>query len=187
MVSPRAFELDDSADRNDAGTSRYGAYLAHHQHLFRDDEAPTGDPAEFALMAWQVAASPIMTPSYVRAHPRVQGTAPHWDDERRAALAVQLALPTSAVATPLVWRGHGWTHDRYAARWLDPFDNSKATVLPTLTVRIPVPLEVLPDPRYRLGVPITETAKGALRVLCALMNAELSDVLADLDSAGARR
>jgi hypothetical protein len=187
MVSPRAFELDDSADRNDAGTSRYGAYLTHHHHLFRDDEAPTADPAEFALMAWRVAVSPIMTPSYVRAHPRVQGTDAHWDDEGRAALAVHLALPASALATPLAWRGQGWTRDRYAERWFDPVDNSKATVLPTLTVRIPLPLEVLPDPRYRLGVPITETAKGALRVLCALMNAELSGVLSDLDGAGVIR
>jgi hypothetical protein len=182
MVSSRAFGVDDSADLSGANPSRYGVYLAHHQHLFRDGDTPTADLAEFALMAWQVARPPIMAPSYVRAHPRVQGTDVHWDDEHRAALVVHVALPAPAVAHRLAWQDRSWTHDRRAGRWLDPVDNTTTTVLATLTIRVPVPFEVLPDPLYRLGVPHTATAKSAVRVLCALVNAELAGVLADLDA-----
>lgn len=187
MISTLAFELDDDADRNESGTSRYGEHLAHHQHLFRDGDAPTTDLAAFALMAWRVAGPPIMTPSYVRANPRVLSTATGWDVEDRAGLAVYLALPTSALMDRAAWRGLRWPRNRYASEWRDRIDNNRTTVLASLTVNIPIPREMLPDPRYRLGAPDADTAKGALRVLCALLNAELSGVLAELDAAEVAR
>jgi hypothetical protein len=91
MTSSVAFTVDDTADHTESGTSRYGAYLTHHQHLFRDGDIPTTDLAEFAIAAWRVALPPIMTPSYLRPHPRVQGSDAHWDEEHRAALVAHLA------------------------------------------------------------------------------------------------
>jgi hypothetical protein len=60
------------------------------------------------------------------------------------------------------------------------------TALATLTVRVPVPVEVLPDPLYRLGVPDMATATSAVRVLCAVVNAELDNLLADVDTGVSR-
>lgn len=176
-----AFDLDDGSDLNDAGTSRYGDHLAHHQHLFRDGAAPTTDEAAFALMAWQVAGPSLMTPSYVRAHPRVVATAATWDSEDRPGVTVHLALPATALADRLTRHGPGWVRERYATRWPDQNDNSRTSIHASLMVNIPIARDLLPAPRYQLGIPDPATAKGALRVLCALLNAELAGVLAELD------
>src|SRR6266536_4747559 len=70
--------VDSDWDRTNASdrVSRYGAYLRSHTELFDYSwgEAPgsiTEDPGEFAIAALQVATGPIMSPGYVRWHPRV--------------------------------------------------------------------------------------------------------------------
>lgn len=183
MVSPLPFTLDLSADHNEDGTSRYGNYLTQHQHLFPDDEPRTSDAgrAQFALAAWRVANSPIMSPSYVQPHPRVQGCEVHWDYENRGAVAVHVALPMPAALYRPEWRG--WARDRLT-RWGDPVDNSRVTALTVLTVRVPVPLKLLPDPVYRVDVPDTWMAKRAVNVLLEALNTELGDLLADIDRGG---
>lgn len=188
MFSPRVFAPDDGADKMPAsdGRSRYGSYLARHQHQFRDDDVPTADVFAFALVAWQLAQAPIMNPGYVRGHARVQSTAAHWDHDNRPAIAVTLAAPPAAATTRLMSRWRGWTCDHIAEQWVDPASNDQTTALTTLTVRVPLHADTLPTPRYHNDIPDTATAKRAVKVLCRLLNTELAGVLAALDQRAAR-
>src|SRR5215510_1858703 len=65
-----AFWIDRDYDREHAGdgVSRYGAYLrgAIFEPWTDHDQA-----VERAVFAWQRATGPVMSPSYVRYHPRV--------------------------------------------------------------------------------------------------------------------
>ena len=185
---PRAFATDDRYDRDNAsdGRSRYGFYLADHRHLFLDD-VPTADVAWFAFSAWEVANSPIMSPGYVHTHPRVIATEPHWDDNGRPALTVRLVaswpLRVLDVLGPDVntWRLHRDTQGCVYA-WSEPWDNDTVSVFTTLTVRVPVVVDLLPTPRYRDDVPDTQTAKHAVNVLCANANTIVNALCVALDN-----
>ena len=67
---PTAFWVDRGYDREYAsdGVSRYGAYLrnATFEPWTDDDRA-----VEWAVFAWERATGPVMSPGYVRCHPRV--------------------------------------------------------------------------------------------------------------------
>ena len=67
-----AFWADRDYDREHAsdGTSRYGAYLrdAIFEPWTDHDQA-----VEWAVFAWERATGPVMSPGYVRYHPRVLG------------------------------------------------------------------------------------------------------------------
>lgn len=186
MVSPPAFTTDDRVDRERAsdGVSRYGAYLAQRQYAFHEDDEPTADRVAFALAAWSIAGSPIMSPGYVSCHPRIQGTEVHWDDDHRAAIAVEIAVPAPLAAGKLPSRWRGWTCDHWARRWLDPYVNDRVTALTTLTVRVPLDPTELPIPKYVSGTPNTTTAKRAVAAICRRLNAELDGLLDALDTSG---
>jgi hypothetical protein len=187
MPSRPAFRTDDRADRDLAsdGVSRYGAYLARHRHLFHrdgDEAPPTRDPVQYALAAWTIACPPIMAPGYVSSHLRIQDVTVHWDDEHRAALAVHIAAPAPAVTATLCSPWQDWAREHWPGRWFDPYDNDRVTVLTTLTVRVPLDPHRLPDPRYRSGIPDTDTAKQTVASLCAALNTDLTGLLAALDT-----
>ena len=69
-VAPAAFWVDRDHDREHAsdGISRYGAYLrdAAFEPWTDHDQA-----VEWAVFAWRRATGPVMSPGYVRYHPRV--------------------------------------------------------------------------------------------------------------------
>lgn len=69
-LAPTAFWVDRDHDREYAsdGISRYGAYLrgAAFEPWTDHDQA-----VEWAVFAWQRATGPVMSPGYVRSHPRV--------------------------------------------------------------------------------------------------------------------
>ncbi len=71
-LAPTAFRVDRDYDREHAsdGISRYGAYLrdATFEPWTDDDQA-----VEWAVFAWERATGPVMSPGYVRYHPRVLG------------------------------------------------------------------------------------------------------------------
>lgn len=187
MALQRAFTTNDRQDEALAsdGVSRYGAYLRQRSHTFRHDGQdcpPTTDPVRFVITAWTIASSPIMAPAYVTPHPRIQDVTVHWDDDHRAALAVQIAVAAPAAANhlPSPWRG--WIHHHEPQRWFDPYDNDSVTVLTTLTVRLPLNPTRLPAPQYRSGAPDTIVAKHAVAAVCRDLNAELNDVLTVLDT-----
>jgi hypothetical protein len=68
--APTAFWIDRDYDREQASNSisRYGAYLrdASFEPWTDDDQA-----VEWAVFAWRRATGPVMSPGYVRYHPRV--------------------------------------------------------------------------------------------------------------------
>jgi hypothetical protein len=68
--TPTAFWVDRDYDCEHAsdGISRYGAYLrdAAFEPWTDHDQA-----VEWAVFAWQSATGPVMSPGYVRYHPRV--------------------------------------------------------------------------------------------------------------------
>ena len=68
--TPTAFWVERDYDREQAsdGISRYGAYLrdATFEPWTDDDQA-----VEWAVFAWRRATGPVMSPGYVRYHPRV--------------------------------------------------------------------------------------------------------------------
>lgn len=182
-----AFTVDDTTDHDVAsdGLSRYGAYLRQKWALFHVDgpgHPPTQDDVQFAVVAWTIARPPIMAPGYVSDHPRIQNATIHWDDDARAAVAVQIAVPAwpGAYRIPSHWRG--WTCPPAALRWTAPYDNDRPTVLTSLTVRIPVAAEELPTPRYRSGAAETAAAKRAVMSLCEIVNTELAGVLTEIDT-----
>jgi hypothetical protein len=193
MLLDNAFQIDDHQDQNLAsdGKSRYGAYLRDkRQRFFHNgpDSPLTVDPVEFAVSAWSVATPPIMSPGYVTGHPRIQDTTIHWDDEHRAALAVEIAVPAPPITHRLPSRWSGWVQDSgWGPRWRDPDDNDHLTVLSTVTIRVPLNPNLLPDPTYTSGIPDTACAKIAVAALCRTVNAELTDLLTAIDTPARRR
>ncbi len=192
MTYRPAFRINERADRELAsdGISRYGAYLTQHRQVFYCngvDDLPTDDAVEYALSAWQVAVRPIMAPGYVSWHPRIQATSTNWNDDRRAALAIEIAVPApSSVSAALTIPWREWDFDSWNELWSEPWDNDRLTVLTTLTVRVPLTPSSLPTPMYHRGVPSTEAAKRAVAAMCTTLNTELDRMLDALD-APARR
>ena len=103
-----AFRIESDYDREYAsdGISRYGSYLrdAAFEPWTDDDRA-----VEWAEFAWRRATGPVMSPGYVRCHPRVRQArlqrsgwdgsliasvrlACSWPDQLRATLVRSLAL-----------------------------------------------------------------------------------------------
>jgi hypothetical protein len=192
MLSDNAFQIDDHQDQTLASDrkSRYGAYLRDKRRRFfhnGSDSPPTADPVEFAVTAWSVATPPIMSPGYVTSHPRIQDTKVHWDDDHRAALAVEIAVPAPPITHRLPSRWSGWIRDGCGPRWRDPHDNDQLTVLSTVTIRVPLNPALLPDPTYTSGVPDTTCAKIAVGALCRMVNPELTDLLTAIDTPARRR
>jgi hypothetical protein len=70
--APTAFWVDQDYDRGLAsdGISRYGAYLRDAAFEPWTDHDQT---VEWAAFAWRRATGPVMSPGYVRYHPRVRG------------------------------------------------------------------------------------------------------------------
>lgn len=128
-----------------------------------------------------------MSPGYVTSHPRIQDTTIHWDDGRRAALAVEIAVPAPPITNRLPSRWSGWVQDSWGTRWRDPHDNDHLTVLSTVTIRVPLNPNLLPDPTYASGIPDTGCAKVADAVMCRMVNAELTDLLTAIDTPARRR
>ena len=187
MAQTHAFSVDDRTDRDQAsdGSSRYGAYLRQRAYTFFEDsadQAPTTSAVHFALAAWTTAVPPVMGPGYVLWHPRIQDAERHWDEDGHAAIAVHLALPAPTVAGRLHSRWRGWTYDHIVKSWCDPTANDRITVLTSAVIRVPLAPNHLPAPHYQHGLPHVPTAKRAIATICRLLNTDLDDVLAALDS-----
>ncbi|MEV8439224.1 hypothetical protein AB0425_17755 [Actinosynnema sp. NPDC051121] len=183
----------DSRDQDSASdhVSRYGAYLRQHHGRFRgyDGSSMTQDPAEFAAAAFEVAIGPIMSPGYVVVDRRVVDVAVHWDDDRRAAIAVTfVSVLPEGVASILGRRWAGWHRDTWGGepRWSEHHDNDLLVAQPTLQTRVPLPVDYLPKPIYRAGTPDLRTAQHAVRVIADELNTRLTPVLDALVAAGVR-
>jgi hypothetical protein len=184
--------VDEDWDRSNASdrVSRYGAYLRGHTELFDPwQDAPGGitqDPGEFAIAAFRVATGPIMSPGYVRWHPRVldykldRGLDP---EPGRLVCSVTLAtFPSLWLGSP--WRG--WT-EWFGDPWREP-DDAKHAALARLELRWPIPDATLPRPRppARPGQPNLRDAKASVRALVAQINQTAGPVLVKLEGGDQR-
>jgi hypothetical protein len=144
------------------------------------DEGDGTDNVRFALAAWRIAQPPIMSPGYVRWHPRVVDNCEHWDDEGRVSLTIELAtaLPTQVARTTIGLGWAGW--ERYGERWIEPYDNDCPAAFATLAIRVPLPSDLLPSLDCGIGTAPTYRAQSAVRVICGLINSKLEPVLGGL-------
>jgi hypothetical protein len=185
--------VDSDWDRTNAsdGVSRYGAYLRGHTELFDYSwgEAPGGitqDPGEFAIAALQVATGPIMSPGYVRWHPRVLDyKLSHGEDPEPGRLVCTVTLAT---CLPL-WLGSPWWSwtERFGDPWREP-DDARHAALARLELRWPLPVATLPRPHQpaRLGQPNLRDAKASVLALVAQINQTAGPVLAKLEGGDQR-
>src|SRR6266496_6505884 len=180
------WDLVNASDR----VSRYGAYLRGHTELFDPwQDAPGGitrDAGEFAIAALQVATGPIMSPGYLRWHPRVLDyKVSHGENPEPGRLVCQVTLATSL---PL-WLGSPWrSWTQYLGRdWCEP-DEDRHAALASLVLRWPLPVASLPRPSTpaRPGVPNLGDAKASVRALVAAINATAGPVLATLEGGAGR-
>jgi len=181
----RAFCVDEDYDRANAGDgrSRYRSYLDSRSHLFVEDGEPVTDPLVFAATVFTIANSPVMSPGYVRQHPRIRAVSWCWDDDHRIGFDIHLPAPLPApVATAL--RGQDWAdwqRDWRSDWWWEPYDNDRPAAYTVLIVRVPLPVDILPAPVYRDGVPDLATAKTAVAVVCDQLNTHLAGILTALN------
>jgi hypothetical protein len=186
--------VDADWDRSRAsdGISRYGAYLRGHTELFEDpwrEDAPDGvtlDPGEFAVAAFRVATGPIMSPGYVRWHPRVLDyQVSHGENPEPGRLVLQVTL---AIALPL-WLDSPWWSwtERFGDPWREP-DDDRHAALARLELRWPLPVADLPRPRppARPGQPNLHDAKASVLALVDAFNATAGPVLAEFEGGGDR-
>lgn len=183
------FELQDVYDLEFASDrrSRLGAYLAQNPRRFRTwDGALTSFPVEFAAAAFVIATVPVMAPPYVSTHPRVVYAAACWDEDGRCGLVLELAAPMAGtLAAQLPPQVSGWGRDSESGRFFPPEDNDQLAVYSRVTVRIPFPIDALPEPVYtETGTADVETTKRALRVLANHANSVLVPAIATFDHDG---
>lgn len=165
-------EPDDEYDRACAsdGVSRYGAYLARYAHWFAEDGVPTAGAGTFGAAAWRIARPPVMSPGYVRIRGLLLDTHVDVTGEQGPTVCVDvLVSPGPDIATGL----YPWQDC-----WHAPTDEADLDGLPLARIAVPLAGLPLPEPRYRHGQqPDTTTAKRAVRVLCAVLNAAAQAVL----------
>lgn len=183
------FRFNDAHDRESAsdGVSRYGFYLRDRPDMFADWDdsgAVSTDPARFTRAAWEIANSPVMSPSYVV-----------WDAERLQSVTcagseldgslivrVQLAVPRPVELRSVLgfgeWeRGGSWGGPR---GYFVPYDDSVARgpVMLTSTVLLfGVPTDQLYVPRDAPEKLSVDDAKASVKRLGALLDDRLSSVL----------
>jgi hypothetical protein len=180
-------DLDDDRAYASDGQSRYGAYVRDHARLFDPwQDAPDGvttDPVEFAVAAFRVATGPIMSPGFVRWHPRVYGYGTERNDQDgRLVVSVTLATPAPLRLPGYTWRG--WERD-FHDRFLEPEDRGPVA-LARLELRWPLAVDQLHRPaRPRVpGQPNLVDAKAAVAVLVGSANHTAGPVLAALETGG---
>jgi hypothetical protein len=181
--------IDPDYDRANAsdGQSRYGAYVRDHARLFDPwQDAPDGvtiDPVEFATAAFRVATGPIMSPGFVRWHPRVCGYGTD-RSEHDGRLVVSVTLATPAPLRLPGWSWRGWERD-FHGRFLEPEDRGRVA-LARLELRWPLAGDQLHRPaRPRVGGrPNLVDATTAVAVVVGSVNHTAGPVLAALEGGG---
>jgi hypothetical protein len=192
-----AFSIDyeyDSDHADHAGGSRYGDYIRNSQDWFavcwdRDDPK-----ADFAAAAWRIASGPVMSPGYVRHHPKILRAALERSDwDGRLLACVDLITPApQALRQSSEWGGGRWWRDWPAESLIgreayyepggedlgrDPY------ILPSVSLRWAVPdRAVLDPPADKPSLPeLQHAAKHCVVALVAELNRTVNPVLAQLE------
>jgi hypothetical protein len=188
-AAPAAFWIDHDYDREHAsdGVSRYGAYLRDARFEPWTDD---GQHVELAEFAWERATGPVMSPGFVRYHPRVltaRLARSDWDGSLVARVDVLTGRP-EYLRRPCsddvrgVW--HDWPEEHSLARdqivYYEPgaeeLGRRGRYALASVSLRFTVPSGDLPDPRGRgasLGI-----CREAVAVVAAELDRAVGPVLA---------
>jgi hypothetical protein len=181
--------IDPDYDRANAsdGVSRYGAYVRDYARLFDPwqdaRDGVTTDPVEFTTAAFRVATGPIMSPGFVRWHPRVCAYGVE-RSERDGRLVVSVTLAAPAPLRLPGWSWRGWERD-FHGRFLEPEDR-RPVALARLELRWPLAGDQLHRPA-RPGVrgrPNLVDATTAVAVVVGSVNHTAGPVLAVLEAGG---
>ncbi|WP_457029449.1 hypothetical protein [Kitasatospora sp. P5_F3] len=169
---------DDVYDRERAsdGHSRYGAYLADRAEQFGGPRDPL-TPVEFAMTAWHIATSPVMSPGYVLIRPDLATLTTDRDEEGNLHLRAELPITHRALAVRPATRMDDW--DTYRDAWnpspwqarVQPETVTHPALLTTAVFLIPVPLHLLTAPAggYH-GRSTTQEAKRTVQALAQHAN-----------------
>jgi hypothetical protein len=202
-TAPTAFRVDRDYDREYAsdGVSRYGAYLrdAAVEPWTDHDQA-----VEWAVFAWRRATGPVMSPGYVRYHPRVLGARLErsgWDGSLVTGVTLVSAWPeqlTRALVRtvrlgdkeaywqdwPTEYRGGGTTC-YYAPSEADVA--ARPYLLTTISLQFTVPSAALPQPPATSAA-VLSAGQQAVAVVVAELNRIVGPVLcAGLGHTSSRR
>jgi hypothetical protein len=187
-ASPDLVSVDEEYDRLSAsdGVSRYGVYLRSRAHLFSDEGAPL-DPVGFTVLAWEIANSPVMSPSYVRRRRDVTAVTCRRAAETDGLVAdVEMRVRWPAALNGLGalagWRTWALEEGRgdQPPGYVEPSDDRPA-LLVTAHLWVPFPPEKLPAPRRaRPGEVDVADAKRAVAAVCGHVNLAAGPVVAAL-------
>jgi hypothetical protein len=191
--APTAFWVDQGYDRAHAsdGISRYGAYLrdATFEPWTDNDHA-----VEWAAFAWRRATGPVMSPGYVRRHPRVLAARLErsgWDGSLAAGVNLVSSWPEE-IKTPLARSVRLGERDAYWQDWPTEYiggditcyyEPSEADVaarpylLATLSLQFTVPSAALPEPPATPAA-LLDAGQQAVAVVVAELNRIVGPVLA---------
>jgi hypothetical protein len=192
--APTAFWVDRDHDREYAsdGVSRYGAYL---RDAVFEPWTDRDRAVEWAVFAWRRATGPVMSPGYVRFHPRVLAARldrSGWDGSLVAGIDLVSSWPEDltmvlARVVRLGGRDAYWQDwpTEYHGETVSYYEPSEADVaarpyaLATVGLQVTVPSAALPEP------PATPAAVlGAGQQAVAVVVAELNRIAGPVLGAG---
>jgi hypothetical protein len=191
-LAPTTFWVDRDHDREHAsdGVSRFGAYLrdATFEPWTDHDQA-----VEWAVFAWRRATGPIMSPGYVRYHPRVLAARlerSSWDGSLVAGVDLVSSWPEQ-LTTALTKKLRRGDRDAYWQDWpteyrggetVSYYEPSEADVaarhyaLATVRLQFTVPSAALPEPPPALAA-LLGAGQQAVAVVVAELNRIVGPVL----------
>lgn len=187
-----AFWIDYAYDRDQAsdGVSRYGAYVRQSSSIAEccRDDGYDGQvrQARFAVAAWETATSPVMSPGYVRRHPRLISARVEfnaWDATLTGSAELITPWPQSLVSLPSSASWSDWPCESRGDRevYREPDDDELAAHSYLMaSARLQFPLRHLP---VRLpSSPFSqrfcvEPARMAAEALVIAMNAVITPVI----------
>jgi hypothetical protein len=190
--APNTFWFDQEYDRANAsdGVSRYGAYL---RDVAFEPWTDHDHAVEWAAFAWRRATGPVMSPGYVRCHPRVLAARLErsgWDGSLAAAVTLVSSWPEE-IKTLLARNVRLGEGDAYWQDWPTEsrggiscyYEPSEADVvarpymLATLSLQFTVQSEALPEPPAAPAA-LLDAGRQAVAVVVAELNRIVGPVLA---------
>jgi hypothetical protein len=190
--APTAFWVDQDYDRAHAsdGISRYGAYL---RDVAFEPWTDHDQAVEWAAFAWQRATGPVMSPGYVRYHPRVLAARLErsgWDGSLAAGVNLVSSWPEELKAAAVRGVRLGG-RDGYWQDWpaeclgstVSYYEPSEADVgarpylLATISLQFTLPSAALAEPPATSAA-LLSAGEQAVAVVVAELNRIVGPVLA---------
>jgi hypothetical protein len=193
------FRIDHDYDRENAsdGVSRYATYVRQGSFEPYTDDFRAAELAEYA---WRQATRPVMSPGYVRYHPRVLTARldrSDWDGSLLATVGLVAGQPPglrglhAPHAKDAWWRS--WPFERSFAGpqvYYEPGGEDLARgayLLTTVSLRFTVPPAGHAEPPAQPGTPqLVRLCRDTVAVLVRTLNTIVSPVLARIDDGSIR-